>query len=949
MNSQPIILILRPQKQWGIVTCELKRVYSLGRYMSTEGNVQSNLLGDSQEPLRQLATVCEELTLASLYARYANKTMFKHAKDFWASDNSTVRQHTKRMADIRLLKAVQMAAQQDIPIIYAPTEKSPLHISEQLHLKVGVEVRPVMSFHRHENGVTYRLQLRLDGQLVERLSDHQLTVLGHVPGIFILDGDILLLNEGFNAKLLLPFMSKPEVEIPRKMEDSYFRKFILKNVSKTEIHADGFDIEDAGEQLRPCLIMEQSVDGSHVLTLIFRYGSIDYTPDSTSNGRVMLKEVEGGYKFIRQLRDKEQERLMVTQLLHHAPDRLTGLQMSPPQRCHIRFPKLADMIDWLRHHGPKLREQGFDVVQPSDHPYYIGPLQVKQSDTWNGDWLQTEVTILVDDGRLRIPFSDLRDTILRGEQEYMLPTGEILLIPDEWLKRYGDLLLIGKLNGKKFSRHRCQISKETADGKQRPRSQHPSPAAVPPAALNATLRPYQLTGYQWLWSHFETRTGCCLSDEMGLGKTLQTIAALLHYKEVSAASAPKPQAGFLFTDDEMRGEALASDRSYVPRLPSLVVAPASVVHNWQNELHRFAPTLLTCNYTGTVAKRHGKRTSLSQWDVVLTTYRTLVNDLAYLSRIPFGIVVFDESQVFKTATSQIFQAVSSLNALHRLALSGTPVENNLMELWSLMSVLNPSLLGDAKSFQQTFVQPITQLMEQQRAEVLQRLIAPYFLKRTKEQVLSDLPERQDEVVVCPMTDQQASCYAEELSKARNEYLDSTGSVSERNIHILAALQRLRQIANGEGKINVVFERLEQLRGTSHKVLIFCEYVSLLEQVGNEMQQRGWQYDILTGQTRQREQTIAHFQQTSDCQFFLISLKAGGVGLNLTAADYVFLLDPWWNQAAEEQAIARAHRIGQRRAVFVYRFVSENTLDQQILSLQEHKQNIIDSVMPFICK
>ena len=948
MNSQPVILILRPQKQWGIVTSELKRVYSLGRYMSTEGNVQSNLLDDSQEPLRQLAAVCEELTLASLYARYANKTMFKHAKDFWASDNSTVRQHTKRMADIRLLKAVQMAAQQDIPIIYAPTEKSPLHISEQLHLKVGVEVRPVMSFHRHENGVTYKLQLRLDGRLVEKLSDHQLTVLGHVPGIFILDSDILLLDEGFNAKLLLPFMSKPTVEIPRKMEDSYFRQFILKNVSKTEIHADGFDIEDVGEQLRPCLMMERSIDGAHVLTLCFRYGSIDYAPNSTSNGRVMLKEVEGGYKFIRQLRDKELERLMATQFLSHVPTELTSGQPSTPHRCDIRFPKLADMIDWLRHHGPGLREQGFDVVQPSDHPYYIGPLQVKQNDTWNGDWLQTEVTILVDDGRLRIPFSDLRDTILRGEQEYMLPTGEILLIPDEWLKRYGDLLLIGKSDGKRFSRHRCQVSEEPTDDK-RPLIQNPTPAAAPSAALNATLRPYQLTGYQWLWRHFENRTGCCLSDEMGLGKTLQTIAVLLHYKEVSAASAPKPQTGFLFTDDEMRGEASSSGGSSVPRLPSLVVAPASVVHNWQNELHRFAPSLLTCNYTGTVYKRHGKRTALSQWDVVLTTYRTLVNDLAYLSRIPFGIVVYDESQVFKTATSQIFQAVSSLNALHRLALSGTPVENNLMELWSLMNVLNSSLLGNAKNFQQSFVQPIAQQMEEQRAEVLQRLIAPYFLKRTKEQVLSDLPERQDEVVVCPMTDQQASCYAEELSKARNEYLDSTGSVSERSIHILAALQRLRQIANGEGKINVVFERLEQLRGTAHKVLIFCEYVSLLEQVGNEMQQRGWQYDMLTGQTRQREQTIAHFQQTSDCQFFLISLKAGGVGLNLTAADYVFLLDPWWNQAAEEQAIARAHRIGQRRAVFVYRFVSENTLDQQILSLQEHKQNIIDSVMPFICK
>ena len=236
-----------------------------------------------------------------------------------------------------------------------------------------------------------------------------------------------------------------------------------------------------------------------------------------------------------------------------------------------------------------------------------------------------------------------------------------------------------------------------------------------------------------------------------------------------------------------------------------------------------------------------------------------------------------------------------------------------------------------------------------RRDLLRRLIAPYFLKRTKEEVLSDLPERQDEVVVCAMTDEQTSQYTEELSKARNEWLDPTASSQGRQIHILAALQRLRQIANGEGKMGVVFDYLENLRQTTHKVLIFSEYVTLLEQVGSEMTSRGWNYALLTGQTQGREQVIARFQQSPDCQFFLISLKAGGVGLNLTAADYVFLLDPWWNRAAEEQAIARAHRIGQQRSVFVYRFVSAGTLEEQILSLQDRKQSLIDSVMPFICK
>ena len=211
-----------------------------------------------------------------------------------------------------------------------------------------------------------------------------------------------------------------------------------------------------------------------------------------------------------------------------------------------------------------------------------------------------------------------------------------------------------------------------------------------------------------------------------------------------------------------------------------------------------------------------------------------------------------------------------------------------------------------------------------------------------------LPGRQDEIVICPMTEEQTSLYASELSRARNEWMENNVPTNQRQIHMLAAIQRLRQIANGEGKMNEVFERLQNIIGTHHKVLLFSEYVSLLERVGKNMDQKGWRYETLTGKTVNREEVINRFQNNPECQFFLISLKAGGVGLNLTAADYVFLLDPWWNKAAEEQAIARSHRIGQHHPVFVYRFIAEGTLEQQILNIQDRKQSLIDSVMPFIC-
>ena len=946
MNDMPLILILRPLKWFGIMGAELKRVVSLGQFMMVDGTVRSDQVDAQQEDMHELATVCEELRSDSLYVRYANKKVFRHEEDFWATKEKAVIQHVKRMADKRIIKAIGLADKLDIPIIYAKGQKAPLHIRERLKLESGKEVTPVMNFHRHDEGTTYRLQLRIDGKMVESLAEHQPVVLTYEPGLFVYDKCIYALDEGFSGQLLLPFVSKQQLEIPRKIENDYFHRFILKQVARAEINAEGFDITDVCLQPQACLTAETSIDGRQLLSLRFRYASLEYTPDSKINGRVTLTETEDGFRFVRQLRNRDEEHRLAE-----------VLQEVTRERNIIRFPSLAKMIDWLREYAPRLKREGFDVVQPSDHIYYIGPLNVEQSDTWQGDWLQTDVTVVIDDGRLRIPFRDLRNTILRGEQEYMLPTGELLLIPSEWLKRYSDLLLTGMPKGKGFQRHKSQILREevkvNSEKFAAAQSVNEKVGTVVSSKLKATLRPYQQTGFQWLWQNFVAQMGCCLSDEMGLGKTLQTIALLLQYKETAKVPQPvkQPAIGMLFSEEEMRGnsqESSSEGQFHLPYRTSLVVAPASVVHNWRNELARFAPSLSVMTYTGDTAKRKDKRIALMRWDVVLTTYRTLLNDIEQLSRNEFGIVVFDESQAFKTATSQIHQAVTLIQALHRMALSGTPVENNLQELWSLMNVLNPNLLGDARSFQTAFVNPIAVQMEESRKDLLRRLIAPYFLKRTKEEVLSDLPERQDEVVVCAMTDGQTRQYTEELSKARNEWLDPNANSQGRQIHILAALQRLRQIANGEGKLDVVFDHLENLRQTQHKVLIFSEYVTLLEQVGNEMTSRGWSYALLTGQTQDREQVIARFQTSVDCQFFLISLKAGGVGLNLTAADYVFLLDPWWNHAAEEQAIARAHRIGQQRSVFVYRFVSAGTLEEQILTLQDRKQSLIDSVMPFIC-
>ncbi len=949
MTYRSLILLLRPQGRWNIISSELKRVDAYGQYMNVIGAMRSEWLNNEENSeLIKLATLCEDQETSTLFNRYANKRFFKNERDFWESEDKALQNYIKQMSDLKLLKAIKIASILDIPILYAENKKSALHITDQLQLEPEAKVTLVMNFTRHDEGTTYRLQLHIDDKLIETISSHQAMVLTFTPGSFILDHKIYFMDEGLGGQLLMPFLNKTSVAIPRRMEKDYFRKFILRNVAKVKINAEGFDIQDINSTPIPTIKVEKDIQGSHILSLLFKYGNIEYTPDDNTPDRVTLQETGNSFLFTRQLRNKRQEQHCLNLL------RDTGTEVKPSGI--ISFPSLSTMISWLQSFAPHLREQGFDVIQPSSNVYYIGPLNVEQSDIWHGDWLQTDVTVVLDEGRLRIPFRDLRDTILRGEQDYILPSGERLFIPDEWLQRYSDMLLIGVPKGNGFQRHKSQMNIQNDDAlpqEGKTGANHPH-TNLPKEwkglkKLNANLRPYQKTGFEWLWKNYEAGTGCCLSDEMGLGKTIQTIALLLEYKE-TARTAKQPLPGFLFTEEEMSGETChdTGQHHVAEYHTSLVVAPASVTHNWHDELARFAPSLKVCTYTGDIEKRRDKRDNLMRWDVVLTTYRTLVNDIDFLSRQQFGILVFDESQAFKTSTSQIHKAVKSLNGLHSMALSGTPIENNLYELWSLMNVINPMLLGDKNSFQQAFASPITNKMEHTRTALLRRLITPYFLKRTKEEVLTDLPERQDEVVVCPMTEEQASEYAKELSKARNEWMDPTLSEQHRSVHILASIQRLRHIANGEGKMEVVFEHLENLRGTHHKILIFSEYVSLLEKVGNEMRQRGWPYDMLVGSTQHREQVIGHFQKDAECQFFLISLKAGGVGINLTAADYVFVLDPWWNQAAEEQAIARSHRIGQRHPVFVYRFVSEKTLEQQILTLQERKLSLIDSVMPFIC-
>lgn len=448
-----------------------------------------------------------------------------------------------------------------------------------------------------------------------------------------------------------------------------------------------------------------------------------------------------------------------------------------------------------------------------------------------------------------------------------------------------------------------------------------------PASLKAELRPYQRSGYGWLKALSDNGFGGVLADDMGLGKTVQTLALLAN-----------------------RHLENKSDR------PSLLVVPTSLISNWQTEAKRFAPDLNLLTLHG--SDRHERMEHIADCDLVITTYPLINRDHEKLFAYEFDLAILDEAQAVKNPTSNVAKRIRDIKARQRIALTGTPVENNLTELWALYDWLIPGFLGDRKSFASEYRKPIEQKGDQARQRLLSSRVKPFLLRRTKDEVADDLPPKTVIDDVITLTGKQAALY-ESVRSAMDarvrEALAKKGLAGSR-ITVLDALLKLRQVCcdprlvkldaaakvKESAKFSRLMEILEELLSEGRKVLVFSQFVEMLRLIESETQSRGWSYAMLHGQTRDRPSEIDKFQ-SGDAQVFLISLKAGGTGLNLTAADTVILYDPWWNPAVERQAMDRAHRIGQDKPVFVYRLYTEGTVESAIQDMQTRKQALADAL------
>ncbi|MFC0316024.1 SNF2-related protein [Gordonia phosphorivorans] len=561
------------------------------------------------------------------------------------------------------------------------------------------------------------------------------------------------------------------------------------------------------------------------------------------------------------------------------------------------------------------------------------------------EWLDLSITVLIDDQP--VPLAAVIDALAHDETQLVLADGTYFPLDDPQLVQLKELLEeareMGDLDGNRVRTPQANASlwdellglgtvdeqlEQWHDRLRRlARATPPEPVPVP-AALEATLRGYQHDGLDWLSFLWDNQIGGILADDMGLGKTVQTLALL------TRVTADAPRARFL------------------------VVAPTSVIGNWAAETARFAPGLRVATITAT-QKRTGRPLTeqIADANVVITSYALLRIDVDAFVDVEWDGAVFDEAQFLKNHHSKTHQAARRIGTPFKLAITGTPMENNMMELWSLVSMVAPGMYPSPQKFRDHFVAPIELGTHPDRLAALRRRLKPIMLRRTKDQVAADLPPKQDSVVTLPLNARHRKVYDLFLNRERQRVLGLLANWQENQVQILQSLTRMRQLSLHPGlvddehaglsssKIDYLAEHLPVLIDEGHSALVFSSFTGFLQLIAQELSDRGVQYSYLDGSmsTRRRQEAIDRFTggQTG---VFLISLKAGGFGLNLTAADYCFVADPWWNPAAEAQAVDRAHRIGQERPVTVYRLVSEGTIEEKVIELQEHKRALFDALI-----
>jgi SNF2 family DNA or RNA helicase len=888
--------------------------------------------GEFSEEQKQLVKLIEEYNDTEL-VRVFSKKRLTNQEFISGLTPEMLHNQIRPYIERRMVRIVDILKKSNIELYFKDSPKQ-VYCSEMISIQQEA-AGAVFHFIRTPSEFKYYLSIS-HRQSEIKLTNKAGIIVVNDPCHLIMDNKLFIFND-IDGKKLSPFFRNDFVNVPKVREKEYMEKFVLNTIKKFKVNCTGFNIIEESPKPSKLLSLEADLQYQPVLKLNFDYGKkLIFFAGQEVEVAVGLTTQDDQYIFSKLNRDVEVEQQAIDYL------RSLGIDNNSTAFFRLRISdgdtpedQIGNLVNWLNEHENELQRQGFLITQTFfDKKYYIHSIDLQTTFNSKKDWFDVYAEVVL--GEFKIPFIRFRKYILNNNREYVLPDGNVAILPKEWFTRYSDLFYFSKADGDHFllKQIHLPVLQETFKGFNKSyvatimdlydSSKAREEVTLP--AVNTTLRPYQLEGFVWMHWLFQHNLGACLADDMGLGKTLQTLVLL---KKVIESYQPN--------DD-------------IPA--SLIVLPASLVHNWYNEIQKFTPSLKALKYIG--SGRLVEQTDFGKYHLILTTYGVVRNEYEQLKEYEFLYLILDESQTIKNPDSKIFAAISDLKSKYRLVLTGTPIENSLTDLWSQIEFINPGILGEIGFFRQYFVNPVEKDGNEEKREKLKRIIQPFILRRTKKEVAPDLPTLTEQVRLCSMSDSQKVVYEEEKSKVRNEILNNIDQfgVEKTAILVINALTRLRQIANhpvmvdrtyqlDSGKFEEVTISLETMFLGNHKVLIFSSFVKHLELFRKFFEEKGWRFSMLTGETRNREEVVNDFQTNEENKFFLISLKAGGLGLNLTAAEYVFLLDPWWNPASEMQAINRAHRIGQKNKVFVYRFISAETIEEKIIKLQERKSELAE--------
>ncbi|MEX1191707.1 MAG: DEAD/DEAH box helicase [Brumimicrobium sp.] len=601
---------------------------------------------------------------------------------------------------------------------------------------------------------------------------------------------------------------------------------------------------------------------------------------------------------------------------------------------------------WLMETIDKLKEEKVRVFGLNDLKsirYNLNKPSFSVSLNAKTDWFDMEIDVSF--GDQKVDLKSIQKALVKQSNFVELKDGTIGILPQKWIDKYKKYFKLGQVKKDEIQISNYQFNiidelyeeetntpkflEELYEKKKRLANLKELKAIQKPTGLKAELRPYQKEGLNWLVFLHENKLGGCLADDMGLGKTLQAIAFILYLKNKSKKKKQSPH---------------------------LIVAPTSLIFNWMAEIEKFAPSLNALTYIGPNRREHNKE--LDSYDIILTTYGSIINDIEFHQKRAYNYVILDESQAIKNPQSQRFKAVRLLKCENRLALTGTPIENNTFDLYSQFNFLNPGIFGSVKHFKATFSDDIDKNQDQETSDLLARMIHPFLLRRTKDQVAKELPDKTEAVIYCDMDAEQRKVYDHFKQYFREKLMEQIENegVNKSQMYILQGLTKLRQICNSteladkkkdygssSAKLDELTRHLKDKVG-NHKVLVFSQFVGMLSIIKKRLKEEKINFEYLDGQTKNREEKVNNFQNDDTIRVFLISLKAGGTGLNLTEADYVFLVDPWWNPAVENQAIDRCYRIGQSKKVMAYRMICKDTIEEKIVALQNKKKAVAADVI-----